>query len=263
MRRKLLLISAIILLLVGAGFLLFPPISNLVGKQISHSKVKEFDRMAEEIIKDKTPQQAEEDGEVIPDKTNSNLYTDLEGNPVLFQINVQKLYEDSTAYNKNLREHQFELLVDDNAYAAPSLDLTEYGIPDGVYAYVSIPKIDMQLPIYLGANGENMSYGAAHMTYTSLPIGGKRSNCVLAGHTGYIGRIFFDNLRSLSEGDRVSVTNYWETLDYHVVLTEVRTPGDSQDVFINDDRDLLTMFTCIPDGKDDFNRYYVICERDD
>ena len=55
----------------------------------------------------------------------------------------------------------------------------------------------MRLPIYLGANSSNMSYGAAHMSATSLPIGGKNTNAVLAGHTGYIGRIFFDNLRNL------------------------------------------------------------------
>ena len=262
MKRKLLLIAAILLLLVGGGFLLFPPVSNFVGTQISHSKVKEFDRMAEEMIEDKTPEQALESGDVLPDKDNANLYTDFDGHYVIFRINAQKLYEDSKAYNENLRVHQFDLLVDDDAYAAPSLDLTEYGIPDGIYGYVTIPKIDMQLPIYLGANGENMSYGAAHMTYTSLPIGGARSNCVLAGHSGYVGRIFFDNLRSLKPGDQVSVTNYWATLDYHVVSTEVCKPEDSQNVYINDDRDLLTLFTCVSDGSDGFDRYYVICERD-
>ena len=262
MKRKLLLIAAILLLLVGGGFLLFPPVSNYVGTQISHSKVKEFDRITEEIIEDKTPEQAVKDGDVIPDKENENLYVDQEGHYVVFRVYVRKLFEDSIAYNENVREHQFELLVDDDAYAAPSLDLTEYGIPDGIYGYVTIPKIDMQLPIYLGATGENMSYGAAHMTYTSLPVGGARSNCVLAGHSGYVGRIFFDNLRSLSAGDQVSVTNYWETLNYHVVQTEVRKPEESQNIYINDDRDLLTLFTCVSDDKGGFDRFYVICERD-
>ena len=66
-----------------------------------------------------------------------------------------------------------------------------------------------------------MSYGAAHMSATSLPIGGKNTNAVLAGHTGYIGRIFFDNLRNLKIGDWVSITNYWDTLNYKVVETKV------------------------------------------
>ena len=231
MKRKILLASAIILLAAGLGFLLFPLISNHIGTQISHAKVKEFDRIVENVVEEKTPEQAIIDGDVTPEEEHKAVCRDQEGNTVLFRVNLEKLREDSEAYNENLRRYQTDLLVND-AYAAPSLDLAEYGIPDGIYAYVSIPKIGMELPIYLGANGENMSYGAAHMTYTSLPVGGRQSNCVLAGHTGYIGRIFFDNLRSLTEGDAVSVTNYWETLRYHVIATEVCKPNESQNVFI-------------------------------
>ena len=121
--------------------------------------------------------------------------------------------------------------------------------------------INMRLPIYLGANSSNMSYGAAHMSATSLPIGGKNTNAVLAGHTGYIGRIFFDNLRNLKIGDRVSITNYWDTLNYKVVETKVNKPSESGDCYLQKDRDLLTMFTCISDGNGGFDRYYVICER--
>ena len=220
MRRKLLLILAILIGVVGLGFLLFAPISNYIGTRISHAKVQEYDRLVSDVITDKTPEQAVKDGDVVPDEENPSVYRDQEGNAVLFSVNLKKLREDSEAYNEALRRRQAELLVN-YAYAEPSLELTDYGIQDGVYAYVTIPKIDMELPIYLGANGENMSYGAAHMTYTSLPLGGRSSNCVLAGHTGYVGRIFFDHLRSLTQGDRVSVTNFWERLDYHVIATEV------------------------------------------
>lgn len=259
MKRKILLASVIILFVAGIGFLLFSPISNFIGKLVSHSEVKEFDRIVGNVIEDKTSDLAIKDGDVNSD---DGICRDKDGNTVLFRANLDKLLKDSKEYNENLRRNQTDLLVNDDAYAAPSLNLREYGIENGVYGYVKIPKIDMELPIYLGANGETMSYGAAHMTFTSLPIGGKYSNCVLAGHTGYIGRIFFDNLRLLSEGDRVSVKNYWKTLNYHVVLTEVRKPDESQSIFINDDRDLLTLFTCISNGKGGFNRYYVICERD-
>ena len=99
------------------------------------------------------------------------------------------------------------------------------------------------------------------MSATSLPIGGKNTNAVLAGHTGYIGRIFFDNLRNLKIGDRVSITNYWNTLNYKVVETKVNKPNESGDCYLQKDRDLLTMFTCISDGNGGFDRYYVICER--
>lgn len=152
-------------------------------------------------------------------------------------------------------------MLRNDTYSQAAVNLEDYGITDGIYGYVTAETINMRLPIYLGANSSNMSYGAAHMNATSLPIGGKNTNAVLAGHTGYIGRIFFDNLRNLKIGDRVSITNYWDTLNYKVVETKVNKPSESGDCYLQKDRDLLTMFTCISDGNGGFDRYYVICER--
>ena len=117
--------------------------------------------------------------------------------PVVFKADLDRLKRDSIAYNEDLKKTQgskFNGSGDFNGKSA--LDLRDYGIYDGVYGYVSAPSIDMLLPIYLGTSDSNMSYGAAHMTFTSLPIGGADTNAVIAGHTGYVGRIFFDNLRN-------------------------------------------------------------------
>lgn len=248
--KKFLLISAIILLVFGVGFLLFAPISNAIGTQIATDAVERYEERVEHVVKEKSRDQAIEDGDIPADDTTTLFVPDLE-----------RLYLDSKAYNERIRKDQAALLVDSDAYEAPALDLSKYGVFDGIYAYVSIPKIDMLLPIYLGADGESMSYGAAHLTYTSLPLGGARSNCVLAGHSGYVGRVFFDNLFDLIEGDSVTVRNFWGTLEYRVISTEIHEPGDAQNIFINDDRDLLTLFTCKSNGKGGFNRYHVICER--
>lgn len=250
MKKKLILIIAILMLLAGLGFLLFPMISNTIGSHISKAQTEKYERRVQNIVPDKSRKQAVKDGDIPEDDTET-----------LFKPDLDRLKRDSIAYNKNVRENQATLLSSEEAYRTPVINLTNYGIYDGIYAYVSIPSIDMRLPIYLGANGENMSYGAAHMTYTSLPLGGKRSNCVLAGHTGYIGRIFFDNIRRLNYGDEVIIRNFWSTLTYKVVGTDVGKPNQSDKVYINDDRDLLTMFTCISNGSGGYDRYYVICER--
>ena len=169
-------------------------------------------------------------------------------------------YAEAYEKYKKLEKNQYDMLRDDT-YTQAAVNLEDYGISDGIYGYVAAKTINMRLPIYLGANSVNMSYGAAHMSATSLPIGGKNTNTVLAGHTGYIGRIFFDNLRNLKIGDKVSITNYWDTLDYKVVETKVNKPNESGDCYLQKGRDLLTMFTCISDGNGGFDRYYVICER--
>lgn len=260
MVKKILTAVAIVMLVAGLGLLLFPPISNFIGTLIANSEADKFDTQLENIIDDGTSYlEALADGRI-----DDNGYLDDNGNkseqPVLFKADLDRLYRDSVAYNENLKTHQYELLRDDT-YSQSALNLSDYGINDDIYGYVSADTIGMKLPIYLGASSSNMSYGAAHMSATSLPIGGESTNTVLAGHSGYIGRIFFDNLRNLNIGDEVTIKNYWSTLRYKVVETKINKPSQSQDVYINDKRDLLTMFTCIGDGNGGFDRYYVICER--
>ncbi len=265
--KKLILTIAVLMLVAGVALLAFPAVSNFIGSQVSKSQTETFENRASHVIRDMTYEEAVENGIVTEDSRLTGGQEEDKtaykaGTPVLFQPDLDRLRRDVAAYNAQVREDQSKLLVNEDAYAASVINLRSYGIPDGIFGYLIIPSIDMRLPVYLGAGEQNMSYGAAHMTYTTLPLGEARSNCVLAGHTDYIGRIFFDNLRFLGEGDEVTFRNYWTNLRYRVVKTEVCTPTQSQNIYISDDRDLLTLFTCIPDGKGGFNRYFVICERD-
>lgn len=259
MKKKILMVVAIILIVTSIGFFLYPTVSDCFMKGVIDEEIKQFDTQIEQIIDDTSYEEALEDGKV----DDEGYLIDEEGSrisdtPVYYKIDLDRLYKDSVEYNNNIKENQYSLLVNESSYVSPALDLTKYGIFDGVYGYVSAPSIDMQLPIYLGANKGTMSYGAGHMTYTSLPIGGESTNTVLAAHTGYIGRTFFDNIGTLSVGDKVYLKNFWGTLEYKVVLKEVHQPNDSQRAFIEEGKDLLTMITCVNSGK---SRYYVICER--
>lgn len=242
---------------------MFPIVSNFVGKKVAEHKTDTFEKRAENIIEEEiTYEEAFEQGKVdeegYPINEEGKRTSDT---PVIYKLDLDRLYKDSVDYNENLKTNQGSLLVDDYSYVQSSLDLRSYGIGDGIYGYVSAPSIGMRLPIYLGASNANMSYGAAHLTYTSLPMGGANTNTVLAGHTGYIGRIFFDNLRNLQIGDEVSLRNYWDNIDYKVVEAKVCKPDESDDIFIKKDKDMLTMITCISIGNGEFDRYYVICER--
>ena len=262
LRKKLITTISIILIVTGLSLILFPLISNFIGTQIANAEIEKFDKQIENAVEDETFEEAIKKGEI----DDEGYPIDSSGNrtsyiPLLFAPDLERLYQDSNAYNDNLKDNQSSLLVDETSYVNPVLNLADYGIYSGIYGYVSAPTIGMKLPIYLGANDSNMSYGAAHLTYTSLPLGGESTNCVLAGHTGYIGRIFFDNIRKLNKGDTVELTNYWYTMTYKVIDTKVCKATQSEAVFINSNKDLLTMLTCISDGAGGFNRYYVICAR--
>lgn len=272
--KLILIIIASILLLAGLALLLFPPVSNYIGKQKARHKTEDYEKTLTYVISEdsdagtgitqKTYADALKAGEVdsegyAVDKESGKRTSSA---PVVFKADLDRLRRDSIAYNEDLKKTQgskFNGSGDFNGKSA--LDLRDYGIYDGVYGYVSAPSIDMLLPIYLGTSDSNMSYGAAHMTFTSLPIGGADTNAVIAGHTGYVGRIFFDNLRSLNIGDRITVRNFWETLTYEVSEKNTFKPNESAAAFIKEGEDLFTMFTCTPSASGDFDRFFVKCRR--
>lgn len=256
--RRTVIIIATVLLFNGCFLLVFPVISNIIGVQIANIQITQFDNEISNIFPGSF-EDALANGEI----DNQGYHIDSNGNrtdgvQILYEIDIQRLYEDSIKYNENLQINQYSLLTNSLSYTKPALNLDEYGIFNKMYGYISAPTINMNLPIYLGADNVSMSCGAAHLTCTSLPIGGDSTNCVIAGHTGYIGRIFFDNIINLQIGDTVTVTNYWDKLNYKVINANVCNPTDVKDIYVVKGKDLLTLITCINGGSD---RYIVICER--
>ena len=165
------------------------------------------------------------------------------------------------AYNERIYAEGQSGLVDAWSYEAPSFDLTEYGIEDDVIGVLSIPSINLQMPIYLGATYGHMASGAAHLSQTSLPIGGVNTNCVIAGHRGWSGAPYFLNMDKVEIGDTVTVTNLWETLTYQVCEIRVIEPNDIDAVLIQPGRDMLTLITCHPYASGGRFRFVVYCER--
>lgn len=263
MKRKLLLLIPVILIIAGISVILIPIISMGINAHLAKHETDSFDKQSsdENIINNGSYEDAVKNNQVDTDgyllDEDNNRISD---SPVHFKADLDRLYKDSLAYNNNLITKQPELLFD-MTYTEPSLDLSNYGIFDYIYGYISVPSVDIEQPIYLGANDDTMSYGVGHLTYTSLPIGGKNTNTVLAAHTGYFGKTFFDNLPNVDIGDTVYIKNYWGTLEYKIVATEIHTPTDSYRMYIEKDKDLLTLCTCIYADNGTFNRFYVICER--
>ena len=272
MKRRILLVVSILLVFIGLAMLIAPRVSNQVGKQIAHSTIEDFKSLKSEATADEvtdempseentTNQNSQKNSSFVSHIDDETELTEEEYNGQTVKPDFTRLYMDSVIYNEALKQHQAELLINEQAYQKPSLNLSSYGIENNVYGYVYAPSIGLELPIFLGGNDDNMALGAAHMTYTSLPIGGDSTNCVLLGHSGYIGRIFFDYLPNLNIGDEIVVENYWNTLTYQVTRKQINKSYESADCFITDGKDLLTLITCISDGHGGFDRFYVIAER--
>lgn len=172
-----------------------------------------------------------------------------------------ELWEDMVRYNQSIAVQGQSGLSCAYDYQKASFQLADYGLPDEIFGVLSIPAIDLEMPIYLGATEQHMANGAAHLSQTSLPIGGMDTNCVIAGHRGYSGASYFRYLDKLHVGDTVSVTNLWETLTYRVCEIRIIDPSDVEEILIQPGRELLTLLTCHPYASGGRQRYVVYCER--
>ena len=132
---------------------------------------------------------------------------------------------------------------------------------DETFGIIYIPKLEVTLPLYLGANDENMANGAAVLGQTSVPIGGVNTNAVIAGHRGWNGYPYFLNLDELQIGDLVYIDNIWTLMKYEVVDIQVISPDDVDAIKIQEGRDLVTLLTCHPPNTGGRQRLLVFCEK--
>lgn len=228
MKRKIGWILAIVALLAGIAVIAYPFVSQWIYSMQVQQLVQSFTQDVQD-----TP----ENGTLLDE-----LYTDLQ----------QK--------NEELYANGQSTLKDPFSYEEPGVDLTQYGLKDNIIGYVSIPKINETLPIYLGANTQNMSKGAVHLTQTSYPIGGSNTNAVLAAHRNYYKGNLFKNIDYLQPGDEVLVHNFKETITYKVTFTLIIQPDEIDKILIQPGNDMLTLLSCHPRGQNT-QRIVVYCQR--
>lgn len=228
MLRKFLIILTIIGFLIGLGIFLYPHISSW----LIDSEVKD-------------------------------AITEFEANGALAKSKQEdELYQAMLAYNEALYKSGQAEISDAWTFKQEEFKLNGYDYKNNAVATITIPQMELKMPIYLGATKENMSKGIVNLGNTSLPIGGKNTNCVLAGHRGYRGAPFFRNIEDLQIGDEIIIDNYWEQLKYNVCEIKVIYPTESEQVLIQDGKDMVTLITCHP-YRDNYQRYVVYCRRSD
>lgn len=164
------------------------------------------------------------------------------------------------AYNLAIYHNGQSDLVDAWSYQTDVFDLNAYGVESGIAGVISIPKINVELPLYLGASYTNLAKGFSQLSQTSMPIGGTGTNCVVACHRGWRGMAYMRDVELLAEGDSVFVQNLWETLEYRVKEAFIIKPHELENIYVQPDRDLFTIVTCHP-YRVGSHRYLLVCER--
>lgn len=113
-----------------------------------------------------------------------------------------------------------------------------------VIGKIKISKIDLIMPVLLGATERNLNRGAAVIAGTSDfdEIG----NVGIAGHRGRSFGIFFNRLNELAEGDIIEVSTNNKVYKYTVYKIHIVEPTDVSVLYRNDSDKILTLVTCDP-----------------
>lgn len=158
----------------------------------------------------------------------------------------EQLIAEARSYNERLAQTGALWHMSDEQEAEYNsiLDITGTGI----MGYISIPKINVQLPIYHGTDDAVLQSSIGHLTGTSFPVGGESTHTVLSGHRGLPSSRLFTDLDKLVVGDTFTITVLNETLTYEVDQIRIVEPDDLSDVQIEADQDLCTLVTCTPYG---------------
>ena len=158
----------------------------------------------------------------------------------------EQVLQDARNYNQMLpyKHTTFALSEEDKVAYDTLLDISG----TGVMGYIEIPTINISLPVYHGTEDAVLQIAVGHLEWSSLPVGGEDTHCVLSGHRGLPSAKLFTNLDKLVVGDKFVMRVLDEVLTYEVDQILIVEPTDVSTLIIEAGKDLCTLVTCTPYG---------------
>jgi len=158
----------------------------------------------------------------------------------------QKMIEDARAYNDSLigRSNVYLLSEEQQKKYEELLDVS--GV--GAMGYIEITSIKCSVPIYHGTSDAVLQIAIGHLEWSSLPVGGENTHCVLSGHRGLPSAKLFTDLDKVMVGDVFVLRILDEILTYEVDQIQIVNPDETQSLMIEEGQDLCTLITCTPYG---------------
>jgi sortase A len=157
-----------------------------------------------------------------------------------------EIWNDAWDYNASLlsRGNRYKLTDAQKEEYDRLLDVSGLGI----MGYIEIPIIGVTLPIYHGTEEAVLQVAIGHLEWTSLPVGGESSHCVVSGHRGLPSAKLFTDLDRLVVGDLFMFRVLDEVLTYEVDQIMIVEPHEVESLQIEEGKDLCTLITCTPYG---------------
>ncbi|EGP4708077.1 class C sortase, partial [Enterococcus faecium] len=111
---------------------------------------------------------------------------------------------------------------------------------------LTIPEINVHLPIFDETNTVLLEKGASLLEGTSYPTGGENTHAVISSHRGLPQAKLFTDLPKLTLGDSFYIEINGRTLAYQVDQIKTVEPTDTKDLRIEKGQDFVTLLTCTP-----------------
>ena len=169
----------------------------------------------------------------------------------------EELWDQALQYNRwmSTKNNQWQIEPEETEFYNTLLNVGG----TGNMGYVSIPRINVNLPVYHGTEESVLQTSVGHIEGTSLPVGsihdekdfskvGFGSHCVISGHRGLPSAKLFSDLDRMEIGDTFTFNILDQTLTYEVDAINVVEPTDSELIGIVPEEDLVTLVTCTPYG---------------
>ncbi len=157
-----------------------------------------------------------------------------------------ELWDRARDYNEDLNQRSNPYLLSEEQQESYQTLLNPGN--DGIMGYVEIPGINITLPVYHGTDDLVLQVAIGHLDWSSLPVGGENAHCVISGHRGLPSARLFTDLDQLMVGDYFMLHVLDETLTYEVDQIRIVEPHETEELLVQEGKDLCTMFTCTPYG---------------
>ena len=179
-------------------------------------------------------------------KTQSEAIVDYEA--MLARVKA----EDFTTYFEAADEYNAQLAALEKPFLEHK-NLTEYHnilnlSGTGMMGYVTVPKINQELPLYHGTSDSVLAFAAGHMEGTSFPVGGANTHSVVSAHRGLPTAVLFTYLDRMEIGDTFTFKILDREITYEVDQIRIVKPDDLSLIGIEQGDDYCTLLTCTPYG---------------
>ena len=151
---------------------------------------------------------------------------------------LERLKREAEGYNHSLNKEEMQDLYEQCLNP----------LKDGMMAVLTIPKMELCLPIYHGTSQEVLNEAVGHVYGSSLPIGGPSTHCLLAAHRGIPEAELFRHLDRLTIGDEFTIFVLGESMTYEVCEIQTILPEDTTNLGIELGKDRVSLITCTPYG---------------